>query len=113
MMVTMELTATEAWGRILDRARTLLPEQTFRIWLAHTEPLALSQDNLTVAAGSEFAAEWIEDKYGDLLTEVAERVVGHRLKVVFEHKQRESARIEPLQAAPGIVQPPAPAQPSI
>lgn len=99
----MELTATEAWTRILERARTLLPEQTFRIWLAHTEPLALSQDTLTVAAGSEFAAEWIEDKYGDLLTEVAERVVGHRLKVEFEHRQREPVRL------PETVQPAAPA----
>jgi len=98
-MVTMELTATEAWVRILDRARTLLPEQTFRIWLAHTEPLALAEDTLTVAAGSEFAAEWIEDKYGDLLTEVAERVVGHRLTVVFEHKQKESVRLEAVRAA--------------
>ena len=87
-MTTMELTAVEAWARILERARTLLPEQTFRIWLAHTEPLALSQDVLTVAAGSEFAAEWIEDKYGDLLGEVAERVVGQRLRVQFEHRTR-------------------------
>jgi chromosomal replication initiator protein len=84
----MELTAVEAWARILERARTLLPEQTFRIWLAHTEPLALSQDVLTVAAGSEFAAEWIEDHYGDLLAEVAERVVGQPLRVEFEHRMR-------------------------
>lgn len=98
----MELTATEAWSRILERARTLLPEQTYRIWLAHTEPLALSQDNLTVAAGSEFAAEWIEDKYGDLLSDLAERVVGHRLKVEFEHRQpRDHMRLpDPVQAAP-------------
>ena len=110
-MVTMELTATEAWSRILDRARTLLPEQTFRIWLANTEPLALSQDNLTVAAGSEFAAEWIDDKYGDLLTEVAERVVGHRLKVVFEHKQRETSRtVDVTATAPGIAPPKPPPQ---
>jgi chromosomal replication initiation ATPase DnaA len=67
-MGTMELTAAEAWSRILERARPLLPEHTFRIWLEHTEPLALSQDQLAVAAGSDFAAEWIEDKYGDLLT---------------------------------------------
>jgi chromosomal replication initiator protein len=97
----MELTALEAWGRILERARTLLPEQTFRIWLAHTEPLALSQDVLTVAAGSEFAAEWIEDKYGDLLAEVAERVVGQRLRVQFEHRSRAGTAIplpEPVVA---------------
>ena len=93
-MTTMELTAVEAWARILERARTLLPEQTFRIWLAHTEPLALSQDVLTVAAGSEFAAEWIEDKYGDLLGEVAERVVGQRLRVQFEHRTRGGVPVQ-------------------
>ena len=96
----MELTAVEAWARILERARTLLPEQTFRIWLAHTEPLALSQDVLTVAAGSEFAAEWIEDKYGDLLAEVAERVVGQRLQVQFEHRSRATA---PLSSGDGVL----------
>jgi chromosomal replication initiator protein len=108
----MELTAVEAWARILERARTLLPEQTFRIWLAHTEPLALSQDVLTVAAGSEFAAEWIEDKYGDLLAEVAERVVGQRLRVQFEHRSRAAAPVlggdsGVLTAAPAAPAPPA------
>jgi chromosomal replication initiator protein len=109
--MTMELTAVEAWARILERARTLLPEQTFRIWLAHTEPLALSQDVLTVAAGSEFAAEWIEDKYGDLLGEVAERVVGQRLRVQFEHRSRSAGSIPiPESATPS--QTPAPQAPT-
>jgi chromosomal replication initiator protein len=82
----MELTAAEAWSRILERARPLLPEHTFRIWLEHTEPLALSQDRLAVAAGSDFAAEWIEDKYGDLLTDVAERVFGRAINLSFQHQ---------------------------
>jgi chromosomal replication initiator protein len=112
----MELTALEAWARILERARTLLPEQTFRIWLAHTEPIALSKDVLTVAAGSEFAAEWIEDKYGDLLGEVAERVVGQRLNVQFEHRNRAGAHVaEPTNIAtapPVSPAPPAPTAPT-
>jgi chromosomal replication initiator protein len=80
----MELTAAEAWSRILERARPLLPEHTFRIWLEHTEPVALSQGQLAVAAGSDFAAEWIEDKYGDLLTDVAERVFGRTIALTFQ-----------------------------
>lgn len=86
VMDRMELTAAEAWTRILDRARTLLPEQTFRIWLENTEPVALSEDVLSVAAGSEFAAEWIEDKYGDFLSDLAERLFGRRLVIEFEHR---------------------------
>src|SRR5215218_49977 len=106
----MELTAVEAWARILERARTLLPEQTFRIWLAHTEPIALSHEMLTVAAGSEFSADWIEDKYGDLLAEVAERVVGHRIHVKFEHPSRSGLPIpDPTAAPPAAVSAMAPA----
>jgi chromosomal replication initiator protein len=86
----MELTAAEAWSRILERARPLLPEHTFRIWLEHTEPLALSHDLLAVAAGSDFAAEWIEDKYSDLLSDVAERVLGRPIALTFQHQARDA-----------------------
>jgi chromosomal replication initiator protein len=105
----MELTAAEAWSRILERARPLLPEHTFRIWLEHTEPLALSQDRLAVAAGSDFAAEWIEDKYGDLLTDVAERVFGRAINLSFQHQTRTDggARARPTRAeAEALSQPP-------
>jgi chromosomal replication initiator protein len=89
-MGAMELTAAEAWSRILERARPLLPEHTFRIWLEHTEPLALTHDLLAVAAGSDFAAEWIEDKYSDLLGDVAERVLGRPIALTFQHQVRDS-----------------------
>jgi chromosomal replication initiator protein len=88
----MELTAAEAWSRILERARPLLPEHTFRIWLEHTEPKALSHDQLAIGAGSDFAAEWIDDKYGGLLAEVAERVLGRPIALVFQHQQQQGTR---------------------
>jgi chromosomal replication initiator protein len=112
----MELTAAEAWSRILERARPLLPEHTFRIWLGHTEPMALSQELLAIAAGSDFAAEWIEDKYGDLLGEVAERVLGRPIALSFQpHAKDAGARkgrgepepVTPPGTAEQPVEPPA------
>ena len=91
----MELTAAEAWSRILERARAQLPDPIFRIWLSQTEPIALSHNELLIAAGSEFHAEWIADKYGDLLSQVAERVFGRPLSVV----------IRPMESAPGMPNP--------
>ena len=109
----MELTASEAWSRILDNAREKLPEPTYRIWLAETEPLALSQDLLAVGAGSEFAAEWIEDKYGRLLADVAAEVLGRRLTISFQHhtdvEQRASSSMSmpaPATAEPEGATPP-------
>jgi chromosomal replication initiator protein len=79
----MELTASEAWARILERARPLLPDQTFRTWLERTEPIALSREALAVSTKDGFAAEWIEDKYGELLGNVAEGLFGRKLSISF------------------------------
>jgi chromosomal replication initiator protein len=104
----MELTASEAWARILERARPLLPEPTFRIWLEQTEPLALTEDLLAVGAGSDFAAEWIDDHYGPILSDVAERVFGRKLQIAFRQRPvRESSA--PVRPASGIFQPSSPA----
>ncbi|MEN8143484.1 MAG: chromosomal replication initiator protein DnaA [Gemmatimonadota bacterium] len=81
----MELTASEVWSSITDAAREILPEQTFRTWLAATEALSLSDDTLVVGAPTRFAAEWIEDKYGGRLTELAGRVLDRPLELTFEH----------------------------
>jgi chromosomal replication initiator protein len=85
----MELTAAEAWSRILERARPQLPEHTFRLWLDATQPLALSQDLLAIAAVSDFAAEWIEDKYGAVLSDVARQVFGRPLTISFQHPPQD------------------------
>jgi chromosomal replication initiator protein len=74
----MELTAAEVWSRILDGARAALPEQAFRTWLERTEAVAISQDLLVVSAPNRFAADWVEDKYGDLLAEIGEQLFDRR-----------------------------------
>jgi len=103
----MELTAAEAWSRVLERARPLLPDHTYRIWLVNTEPLALSQDELALAAGSDFAAEWIEDKYGALLQEVAERVFGRAIRLTFvPQKRQEGTRVRVTRAEVEPLAPP-------
>ncbi len=81
----MELTAAEAWSSITSAAREVLPEQTFRTWLTSTEAVALSDDTLVVAAPTRFAVEWIEDKYGSLLRDLARRELGRPVHIQFEH----------------------------
>ena len=81
----MELTAAEVWTSIVTAARDVLPEQTFRTWLASTEAVGLVDDTLVVAAPTRFAVEWIEDKYGDLLRDLAGKTLGRPLHLRFEH----------------------------
>jgi chromosomal replication initiator protein len=87
----MELTAQEAWSRILDTARGKLPEHSYRTWLAPTHAVALSSDLLVVAAPSDFAAEWIEDKFGPVLAAAAREVFGGSFTLAFEARPPEGA----------------------
>ncbi len=73
----------------------MLPEQTFRTWLEETEPVALSEDRLAVNVGSDFAAEWIDSRYGRLLADVAEGAIGRRLTIAFRHRGKD--RAEPVR----------------
>ncbi len=104
----MELTASEAWTRILERARPLLPDHTFRIWLEQTEPIALTDEQLAVGAKDAFAAEWIQDKYGVLLADVAERVFGRRLNLAFKAHPRGAGDRRPSPFAGSEQSSPAP-----
>ncbi|KPJ91059.1 MAG: hypothetical protein AMS18_09410 [Gemmatimonas sp. SG8_17] len=80
----MELTAEEAWSKILESTKAKLPEQSFRTWLAPTRGVALSGDLLVVAAPSDFAIEWIEDKYGELLSRATRALFGESVTLSFE-----------------------------
>jgi chromosomal replication initiator protein len=97
----MELTAAEAWSSITSAAREVLPEQTFRTWLTSTEAVALSDDTLIVAAPTRFAVEWIEDKYGDLLRDLARREIGRSIHIQFEHSGSADRLVFPELSSAG------------
>ena len=97
----MELTAGEAWTSIREAAREVLPEQTFRTWLSSTEAVALTDDTLLIRAPTKFAVEWIEDKYGTLLKELADREIGRPLSLHFEHHGELDRRLDFPEIASG------------
>ncbi|MEE8176335.1 MAG: chromosomal replication initiator protein DnaA [Gemmatimonadota bacterium] len=104
----MELTATQVWSRITQASSEVLPEQTFATWLASTEAIALTDDTLVVGAPTKFAVEWIEDKYGALLRELAERELGRPLQLLFEHRGQDERLDFPELGRSESDMPPAP-----
>src|SRR4026208_678741 len=86
----MQLSAKDAWKRILDEAHRELPDHTIRTWLEPTEVIALDEGRLIVGAPDQFAVEWNETKHATLLSRLAEPVVGQRPSVVFRvHEDRQ------------------------
>ncbi len=86
----MQLSAKDAWKRILDEAHRELPDHTIRTWLEPTEAIALDEGRLIVGAPDQFAVEWNETKHAALLSKLAEPVVGSPTSVVFRvHEDRQ------------------------
>jgi chromosomal replication initiator protein len=108
----MELTAAEVWTRILEDARAVLPDQAYRTWLAPTEAVAIAQDLLIVSAPNPFAADWIEDKYAELLTAIAEKRFGRRFSLSVQVSRSEApGRAEAPAPSPAAAKPAAEAGP--
>jgi chromosomal replication initiator protein len=100
----MSLTPAEAWSRILEQAKSQLPEQTFRSWLEPTEALAFENGSIVVGTPDQFAADWIDSKHGQLLASLTPIALGEPLKVQFKvHEDRKQrSQMDLFIAPPGV-----------
>jgi chromosomal replication initiator protein len=99
----MELSAKEAWSRVLERARRELPDATVRTWLEPAEALRLNEGRLVLAAPDQFAAEWNGTKHASLLSRLATEAVGSPIEVLFQVQEERTrrAQMDFFVAAPG------------
>jgi len=111
-MVRMEPGVTDLWEQILERARAGLPEQSFSTWLTSASPVSLADGVLHIDAPSRFHAEWLEDKYGALVHDIAGSIVGYPVSLRVTSADAAPARATPdLSVAPIVEAPPRPATP--
>jgi chromosomal replication initiator protein len=78
----VELTALEVWTRIQVAVRESIPEHAYNSWIAGVKATSLSADGLDLEASNRFKAEWLEDKYRELLEAKAAEVVGRPIRVL-------------------------------
>src|SRR5512134_2799152 len=88
----MELSAKEVWKRLLDQARTRLPEPTLRTWLEPAEPVGFEDGRLVIATPDQFAAEWNESKHARLLADLASQIVGRPTEILFRVQEERTKR---------------------
>jgi chromosomal replication initiator protein len=88
----MSLTASEIWKRLLDRARSDIPEQTFRTWLEPTEALSLDGNVISVGVPDQFAADWNESKHAELFSTYGPIALGHPIRVIFKVNEERKKR---------------------
>jgi chromosomal replication initiator protein len=79
----MEFTADELWSRVLEATRDRLQGQTYRTWLGGTVAVGVTDSEIVIEVPSQFHVEWIGDRYGPLLTEAIQQILGRPLTLTF------------------------------
>ena len=69
------------WTQVVADVQTRLSTPASRAWFEETEPLALTDDALTLRAPNSFAKEWLEHRYASLLADAVRRACGRDLQV--------------------------------
>lgn len=102
----MEPGVTDLWEQILEQARAGLPEQSFYTWLTSASPVSLADGVLHIEAPSRFHAEWLEDKYGAMVDDIASSIVGYPVSLRVTSSGAAPARSTPDLSVAPIVEPP-------
>ncbi len=69
------------WKNTLEDIKNNINLPTYKAWFEHITPLSLKKNCLTVSVGSNFAKEWLESRYSNLLSESIKRVTNNSCKI--------------------------------
>jgi chromosomal replication initiator protein len=89
---------------ILEESKKVLPPQTFHTWLEPTRAVTLAADKLLVEAENQFAADYIEGQYSDMLNGIADELFDNDFSIAFTRGPRLAPEAEP----PPVAELPAP-----
>lgn len=91
----------ELWEAALKKVATKISKPSFETWLKNTKASDLNGDTITIGVPNEFAKDWLEGHYTELISDILFEVTGARLKTKFvipetgaEKKQEETRNLE-------------------
>lgn len=73
----------DLWDKALSSIEQKISKPSFDTWLKFTKAHALQGDTLVVTAPNEFARDWLEGRYSQLISAVLRELVGEDLNVKF------------------------------
>jgi chromosomal replication initiator protein len=96
----------DLWSKALTEIEKKLSKPSFETWLKSTKAHGLTDDTLTVTAPNEFARDWLESRYSQLISETLEAITGTYLNVKFiipQNKQDDDIDLQNATKQPPMV----------
>ncbi|MCM3217339.1 chromosomal replication initiator protein DnaA [Niallia taxi] len=73
----------DLWDKALGNIEKKISKPSFDTWLKATKAHALQGDSLIVTAPNEFARDWLEERYSQLISDILYEITGEELGVKF------------------------------
>lgn len=73
----------ELWVATLEKIEERISKPSFDTWLKNTKAESLEKDTLIISAPNEFARDWLENQYTELISEILDEVTGTKLDTKF------------------------------
>jgi chromosomal replication initiator protein len=80
----------DLWNRALQEIEKKLSKPSFETWLKSTKAHSLKKDTMTIIAPNEFARDWLESRYLELIAEIIYDLIGEKLLIKVIIPQNES-----------------------
>ncbi|RWR08939.1 chromosomal replication initiator protein DnaA [Siminovitchia fortis] len=74
---------SDLWEKVLEKIEKKISKPSFDTWLKSTEAYELQGDIMTIAVPNEFARDWLEGRYTDLISKILYELVGENLNIKF------------------------------
>ncbi|MBD1371972.1 chromosomal replication initiator protein DnaA [Hazenella sp. IB182357] len=82
----------ELWTRTLEEVQNRVSKPSFETWLTATEAVELQDNTLSIAAPNDFARDWLESRYADLIRDALKEVTGAHIGVKFISQTTEKPK---------------------
>jgi chromosomal replication initiator protein len=73
----------EIWHKTLSLIEKELSKPSFETWIKSTKPVAIYEDTIEIGVPNEFAKEWLETRYANLIKNTLQFVTQREIKVSF------------------------------
>lgn len=73
----------DLWGKTLNVIEKKISKPSFETWLKSTKAIALDKNTLIVEAPNDFAREWLDGNYKEILTEILYELIGENMTLKF------------------------------
>lgn len=74
---------SDLWNQTLKAIEKKLSKPSFETWLKSTKAHSLQNDTIVITAPNEFARDWLETRYSDLISETILDITGAELMIKF------------------------------